>query len=238
VIPPAGGALAHAHMVRPARQVHTGHASAYHRQPHPTAPPAAISPTARPRTPPEPTRPGGAPRPGWWRVGSGICLVPACRSRVLASAAGTISQGPSMYEMEGPWLALRSWCADCSAPRPHGPPTAVGHPPEAPVSRFLGRHRGCPRRYLSLVVRVFYAPAGLPHKGFLGALSRFFGHPQDAGRYPPPKRDFPRVSTAPSTECSPAASWLRSRPRGRGWPRRGRESPGSGRRSPRSRRAR
>ena len=58
---------------------------------------------------------------------------------------GKIGLGPSMYEMEGPSLALRIRRADRSAAMSAQPATDAEHPPEALVSRLPGRPRGLPQ---------------------------------------------------------------------------------------------
>jgi hypothetical protein len=66
------------------------------------------------------------------------------------------------------------------------------YPSEVPVARLPGRSRSFPReRYPSLAVMNFYRLRLTRHKGFLTAISRFFGHPQDTRSYPPRPAVFP-----------------------------------------------
>ena len=89
-------------------------------------------------------------RPG--PAGRGNAPVPRVSFLAPGGPCGTIGQGPSMYEMEGPWLALRSWGAGCPAPRPCGrhrrraPVRSTSFPVPRTPPGCPGGHRGCPRQ--------------------------------------------------------------------------------------------
>jgi len=56
---------------------------------------------------------------------------------VLASGLGTIREGPSMHEMEGPYPISQRQTPLAHAQRLCRSIHQAGHPPEVPVTQFL-----------------------------------------------------------------------------------------------------